>query len=203
LVRICRSFAEACERAGLEVRDGQWLAGELALSRRRAIIDDYQRGSLSSADYFARMSAAVEERYTVAELEQVHDAWLMEEYEGVRELVEALNAMPGVRTACLSNTNERHWGLLAPAQPGRYPSVGGLKHRFASHLLGANKPEPAAYARTRMDLGVDPDQILFFDDLEENVASAIEQGWHAEQIDSRSQPVHQMLRALETHEIAV
>ena len=65
-----------------------------------------------------------------------------------------------------------HGDLLAP-----------LRRQFVSSDLGLRKPEPEAYARVAALIGVHPREILFFDDLAENVAAAIDAGYQAVRVD--------------------
>jgi FMN phosphatase YigB (HAD superfamily) len=192
LVRICRSFAEACERADLPLRDANWLASAAALQARRQVVLDYQCGALSSVEYFERLREALEGRYDAGELEMLHDAWLIEEYVGAGKLIEALASTSGITAVCLSNTNERHWeALLAPEKPA-YPSVLALHQRFASHLMRANKPEPKVFGALQRALDVDASRILFFDDTDVNVEGARLAGWQAELVDPQGDTVAQM-----------
>jgi putative hydrolase of the HAD superfamily len=69
----------------------------------------------------------------------------------------------------LSNTNSVHhvhWR-------DRYASIlDPFTAVFTSCQLGERKPERAAYAAVLTRIGVDPERVLFFDDLAENVAAA-------------------------------
>jgi hypothetical protein len=59
IVRICRSWAEACDLANLPVRD---LDSEQMVGRRarwQALVDDYQRGTVSGDDYFEGFSGTL------------------------------------------------------------------------------------------------------------------------------------------------
>lgn len=48
-----------------------------------------------------------------------------------------------------------------------------------SHEVGLGKPDRAVYELTAVRLGVEPDQIVFLDDVLENVEAARAAGWHA------------------------
>lgn len=193
IVRICRSFAEAAERAELPLRGAGWLESEAAVLARRRIVFEYQRGALATADYFAELVPALGGHYTQGELARIHDAWLIDEYVGALELVEELVRLPDVVAACLSNTNERHWELLAPASgPAHYPAVLALEHRFASHLLGLNKPEVGIFSEFQQQIGARASDIVFFDDTRENVEAARLQGWDAHLVDPARDTVLQM-----------
>ena len=174
------------------------MSSEAALKARRSPVDAYQRGELSTAEYIARMAEATGGRYSADEVLRIHDAWLAEEYPGVFELVDLLNGTKTVTTACLSNTNERHWTALA-GRAGAFPSVLRLRRLFASHLVGVSKPDPGIYQHAERELGVAGHQILFFDDLASNVEAARRAGWLAERVDPEGSTAEQMKRHLEHH----
>lgn len=64
-----------------------------------------------------------------------------------------------------------HAELLAP-----------LQHVFVSSSLGMRKPEARAYRGVAAAIGLAPAQILFFDDLAENVAAGRAVGYQAVQV---------------------
>ncbi|MEO8178699.1 MAG: HAD family hydrolase [Deltaproteobacteria bacterium] len=197
LVRICRSWDQACEQIGLPYRSPGLLATEAWRMRRKAVVDRYQLGGLSAGDYHEELSRALEGLYSAEEVERIHEAWTLKEYPGALELVRELNRLPGVATACLSNTNAAHWRRLSNEDgSAEYPSVLELEHRLASHLLGCAKPDAEIYARAQATFfgarqGA-PEQIFFFDDLPENVEAARAQGWSAFQVDHEGDTVSQM-----------
>ena len=75
------------------------------------------------------------------------------------------------------------------------------RHRFASHLLGLVKPDPAIYRAVERETGHPGSRILFFDDLEANVRGAREVGWTGVRVDPRGDTAAQMLAALRTHRL--
>jgi len=79
------------------------------------------------------------------------------------------------KVGCLSNTNSIHWDYLL----GSYAFMQNFDRRFASQLIGHAKPGRAIYDLVRSQLAVQPHEILFFDDKEENVATAKQLGWNA------------------------
>jgi glucose-1-phosphatase len=197
LVRICRSWDQACEQIGLPYRSPSLLATESARMRRKAVVDRYQLGALSAGAYHEELSRALDGLYSALEVERIHDAWTLKEYPGALQLVRELNRLAGVTTACLSNTNAAHWRRLANEDgSSEYPSVLELEHRLASHLLGCAKPDAEIYARAQATFFAErpgaPEQILFFDDLLENVEAARAQGWTAFQVDHEGDTVSQM-----------
>ena len=197
LVRICRSWAEASVHAPLPCRNALAFASEAMRSRRKDVVDRYQRGDLESDAYYLELSRAVDELYSITEVEQIHAAWTLTEYPGALPLVQELNRVPEVTTACLSNTNAVHWRRLA-GEDGRteYPAVLALRHRLASHLLRCSKPDASIYERARATffepLVGRPEDIIFFDDLPENIAAASAAGWTAFLVDPQADPPSQM-----------
>jgi putative hydrolase of the HAD superfamily len=181
LVRICRSWPEAFAVAGITPRDSEQLGFQATREARRPFGERYQSGQITCAEYYQGTHDALRGLYSVAEIERLHHAWTREEYPGVRELVATLNDAAGITTACLSNTNHAHWQRLINQE--RYRTVQSLRHRLASHLLGCAKPDAEIYERAQAALGRSPAEIIFFDDLAENVAAAQRAGWRAVHID--------------------
>jgi putative hydrolase of the HAD superfamily len=115
----------------------------------------------------------------------------------VPALLDALDAAR-VETAILSNTNASHWeGMLPASGPAAaYPSLHRVRHPFASHLLGARKPERAVFERVEAATGRAGRDVLFFDDLEETVAAARAAGWRAALVDPFGDPPRRALEVL-------
>ena len=199
ILRFCRSFAEGVRAAGLDLREGANAAE--AIAARRGLANQYSMGRLSRGEFLDAASRATSGLYTVEELERINHAWLIEEYPGVGAIVDELNALPRIETALLSNTTEIHWERQQ-AEPSRslgiphFPTASKLKHRHASHLLGLLKPDDAIYAAFERETGFMPQSILFYDDLEENVAAAKSRGWNAVQIDHTGDTAAQIRASL-------
>jgi putative hydrolase of the HAD superfamily len=83
-----------------------------------------------------------------------------------------------------SNTNPAHIAHFTPRYAGL---LAVFRKTITSCELGARKPEPEAFARVAKLIGVAPGRILFFDDLEENVAGAREAGLQAYRVASAEQ----------------
>lgn len=191
ILRICRSFAEGVRAAGLELRTGS--DDPALVAKRHDLAQQFQIGKLGRPAFLAQISESMDHSYSPEEFERIHDSWLLEEYAGVDALVNELNALPHVQTAMLSNTNELHWARQHPigGKP-HFPTAGRLRHRHASHVLGLAKPDTAIYRAFETQTGFAPSHILFFDDLEENVAAAKSCGWNSERIDHTGDTASQM-----------
>lgn len=68
-----------------------------------------------------------------------------------------------------------------------------------SHELGLAKPDPAVYRVASARLGVEPGEVVFLDDVEANVATARELGWHAVLHRSTAQSIAAITELLEAH----
>jgi glucose-1-phosphatase len=192
LVRICASWAQAHARAGLagpppRTEDPAVRAAIAehthAFEVGRATLDDYTAGVGRALDRAPRDVAAM------------LDAWLLGATDGAVELLDEV-ATAGHATGCLSNTNTRHWALMAgwTDRPDRiFPR---LELRFGSHELGLRKPDPAIYAAVEERSGYSPSRIVFFDDLIENVTAAQARGWRAVHIDHFADPIKQARASL-------
>ncbi|MEM7621929.1 MAG: HAD-IA family hydrolase [Planctomycetota bacterium] len=177
LLRICRDFDEGVHAAGLDLRPGAITPAfyDIGATVSRA----YQVGELDSGAFFEQTSAAMNGAYTPAEIERIHDAWLLGEYDGAEDLMNELNTLTGVETAMLSNTNASHWARRLT----EFPACGHAKHQHASHVMGLLKPDPAIYTRFASEVGCSPDAIIYFDDLAENIDAAQSAGWRAIHVD--------------------
>lgn len=177
MIRLAAGWDNACQAAGVPYRGVPETDAFAAALESLEL--DYGRGLLDSPEYYARLYTLAEGRYSLDELQALHMAVIQPEYPGIANLVRAIQAT-GLRTACLSNTCAAHWTALV--DPARYPAIGLLDARHASHLLGLMKPDPAIYRRFEALIGATPAEILFFDDGPKNVGTARLLGWHAELI---------------------
>ena len=189
LVRICRSWQEGCAAAGLELR-ANGAQGTQAWFAPGETGHLYQTGAISCEEFAARLSHDFRQTYSAEEIMRVHHAWLLGEYEGVGELIEEIHQRD-VGTAALSNTNHAHWLRLV-----EMPAVARLRHRLASHELRLHKPDPAIYRELEQRLDVSGGDIIFFDDLPDNVEAANKLGWNAVLIDPHGKTDQQMRHAL-------
>lgn len=79
------------------------------------------------------------------------------------------------KIGCLSNTNSIHWEELLR----NYAFMNDFDRRFASQLVGHAKPGKEIFLTVADMLDVNPKDILFFDDKQENVSMAQKLGWNA------------------------
>jgi FMN phosphatase YigB (HAD superfamily) len=205
LVRTCTAWSDLCRATRLDIRGDS--AGDAADRARRQLSDAFQTGDLSAEQWIDGMRQALGGLYAAEEIAALLDAVILDEYPGVGALIDELHRA-GVATACLSNTNHIHWPKLVhrdgeqplPGEP-RYPTVKRLHTHHASHLMRVSKPAPAIYRAFEQATGYAGPQILFFDDVPENVAAARAVGWHAEMIDPTRPTDEQLRRHLAAHDV--
>jgi len=168
-------------------------------SSRRELSDGYQLGRIDCDGYYRLISESSGGLYEPHEVEAVHRAWVFEAYPGVDALIERLNTIDGLRTACLSNTNHSHWQDLLRTDGGRpaVPAIQLLDTKLVSHELDAVKPDERIYRLAEERFGASGSEIVFFDDLIENVEGAQRCGWIAEQVDHSGDPASQIRSHLE------
>jgi putative hydrolase of the HAD superfamily len=183
VVRTCGSWELACSRAGLPAHEP---ADRREFEERvRAADDRHQLGLFTDEEFFREIARCTGGQYEPEEIARIHEAWLLGEYAGMDRLVAELNARDGLQTACLSNTNHRHWIVMGDTSSrSDFPAFRMLSHRHASHLLGIAKPHPDIYRAFERQTARSGREILFFDDREENVDAARAVGWNAEWIDA-------------------
>ncbi len=197
LIRICRSWPEACARVGLELHPG-WDDPTMREIREQ-LSHEYHLGMLGTNEFCERLAGTAPGAYSPQEVRRVHDAWLIDEYEGVSTLIDDLHST-GVVTGILSNTNEAHWERLA-GRPDRTPEFvapAKVHHLHASHLLRAAKPSIACFRAFESRCGPElvGKEVLFFDDLPENIAGAARAGWKGHLVDHRGDTARQMREVL-------
>ena len=132
--------------------------------------EPYQRhetGALDSEGYFAHLRERLQLGCAADRIRDGWNALLLEPIEQTLALVDQLRA----RLPCyvLSNTNPAHIAHLRAVRPGLLERFDGV---FLSHEIGCRKPEPQAFAASVRAIGVPAGQVLFFDDLAQNVEAA-------------------------------
>lgn len=150
----------------------------------------YQRGDTDADTYLQAFAAAMD--LSLSEAKRLHDSILIEPYPKSFELVETLK-QKGWKTACLSNTNAMHWASLVA--PGHFPALHALDYHHLSFQVNLAKPEEAFFRAFEQATGAQPEQIVYFDDVEEYANVATWCGWRGERV-SRETPVEEMAEIL-------
>jgi FMN phosphatase YigB (HAD superfamily) len=187
LIKIAHHWEDAAAHAKMKITEKLPLGRPLNIAPG---FDDYQAGRISDSEYVAQLARFLD--VTEDQAQSIHNHILLEPYEGVHEIVMGLDKL-GIETACLSNTNSPHWRYMSDS--GRFPTHLALGHRFASHELRLQKPDPEIFLAFESALGSRGAQIAFFDDSQANVEAAARLGWNAFKIDPSKPTASQILNA--------
>lgn len=186
MVRIRHDWGSIAGAAGIRSELGERL-GRIA---DYAPLSLYQSGSISESEYLERLAEDLQTDSKAALV--AHNAILEADYPGALEWVQQTKA-GGSAVYCLSNTNALHYEAFFS---GRFPVCEAFDHLLSSHIVGANKPDPAIYAALEQMAGACAGNVVFFDDTPANVAGALEVGWRAHLIDPDQDPIAQIRAVL-------
>lgn len=132
----------------------------------------YERDELSCQEFTELIRKEFNADFSHAEFRHkfsnVFPAWIPGMIELIREMRDENQDV-----YVLSNTCRMHIEVLHEQNPAEMQLFTSL---ITSYDLGMRKPDPAIYIETARRLGVEPEQIVFFDDLEENVLAARKAG---------------------------
>lgn len=136
---------------------------------------DGELGTLSQTEWQAGLCQFI--GLAPAQLEAfVEDFWKIYLGDPNPELVAYFSILrPRYRTALLSNSFDG----AREREQDRYHFAEMVDFIIYSHEVGLAKPDPRIYALTSQQLGVQPQEIVFLDDIERNVAAAAASGFHA------------------------
>lgn len=150
--------------------------GESEIRRRwlvSAAVRDFEAGRITPDVFAARMVRDFELTEPPGRFLDRFAAWPGGFFGGAESLIE--RAGDEARVALLSNTNELHWSRFEQelALPTRFDA------HFASHHVGMLKPDVEIFEHVASALGVEPGNILFFDDNIPNIDAAKAAGFEA------------------------
>jgi HAD superfamily hydrolase (TIGR01509 family) len=143
---------------------------------------DMERGALSFWEFYEFVCDKTGYRGSIRDFNEVWSDFFDGTMPGIEELLERVRAK--YRVAFLSNSNEVHAELI----PRKFSSLFEKDDRFIfSHRIKVAKPDPEIFRRAVDILGTTAQQVVFIDDLSENVAAARSLGMQAFQfIDTLS-----------------
>lgn len=137
---------------------------------------DFETGKIKEfADFYRCICEELEIKLGPAEFEQAFLGIIGEPFDGTEDLLKELAA--SYRLMILSNTNAPHWQYCL----SKLPLDNYIERSFLSHEIGAMKPDTMIYDSVINTLGVDSENIYYFDDKENNVIAACEKGIKAYQ----------------------
>lgn len=134
----------------------------------------HERGEICDETFFEDVRRALALDLEAAVLREGWNDIFIGEMPGIAAILRQSASRYGLYA--LSNTNPAHQSVFSV----RFAEVlSHFRKLYLSHEMGLRKPEPAIYHAVAADLGLAPGEILFFDDLADNVAAARSGGMRA------------------------
>jgi glucose-1-phosphatase len=135
---------------------------------------DMERGAVTFRDFYDFVCDKAGYRGSLQELQKIWSDFFDGTMPGMEDLLDKVRDK--YRVAFLSNSNEIHAELI----PRRFGTLFKKDDRFIfSHRFKVAKPDPEIFRRALEVLGALPHQVVFIDDLRENVLAAQEVGLRA------------------------
>lgn len=130
----------------------------------------YESGKITTREFGAMIIKEFEMDILPEKYLAGFTAWPRGKYPGVNELLKTLKKT--YRIASLSNTNPLHWNRMVDEMD----FIHLFDYNFPSHLTSFLKPDLETYNHVVHETGIEPQEILFFDDNELNVRGAKKAG---------------------------
>ena len=139
----------------------------------------HERGEISATAYFDSLRTVLGIRLSDAQFRAGWNAIFVGEVPGIAALLR--QAKQFAPLYAFSNSNAAHHAYWTREYA---ETLSNFKKVFVSCELGRRKPEPEAFAAVAAAIGVPFENLLFFDDTDENVASAKRLGMQAVHVKS-------------------
>ena len=144
-----------------------------------ACYESHERGQITASAYFESLRASLGIRLSDEQFTEGWNAIFRGEVPGVAELLRQSKEL--LPLYVFSNSNPTHHAYWASEFAD---TLGNFKEVFVSCDLGRRKPEPEAFAAVASAIGAPFENLLFFDDTDENVESARRLGMQAVHVKS-------------------
>ncbi|MEO0335405.1 MAG: HAD family phosphatase [Pseudomonadota bacterium] len=136
--------------------------------------DRYERGLIETEEFFAQFPTQYDIHHSPEYLHKAWNAMILQPFDGIEGVLEVMKEKVELYT--LSNTSQAHHDYFL----SRYKLFEHFQEVHTSFSLGARKPEAEIYESLLAAIGHSPEETLFIDDLDENLAAAKEKGMNAE-----------------------
>ena len=137
----------------------------------RELLVEYEKGHLTTNQFYEQLFISYGSDQTL-ELDTFKTYWQETLFPCADSIAFLQRATKDLSVWLLSNTNDFHYELLVKGFPFMKWAHGGTY----SFMVGSMKPDPLIYEVAIKKSGFRPEEILFIDDLEENVQAAHDQG---------------------------
>jgi epoxide hydrolase-like predicted phosphatase len=150
-----------------------------AAFRIDAAYEQHERGEIEGVEYHQHLEQTLEMELSY---EQFCEGWNDIMVAPIGDTVRLLESLQGrVPLYALSNANTLHkeyWEKTFHSELSTFDQV------FVSSDMGSRKPEPAIYLLALERINIEPENVIFFDDLAINVEAARVLGMTAVQVQS-------------------
>ena len=163
----------------------------------------YDTGTLTSQEFYKHVADALQ----LEELSRdvFFEIWcdIFAPIPNIENVLERLKST--IPRIVLSNTNEMHWKRIETL-PVMKTFFSDPNMHVLSFEVGALKPNERMYSAALTGFGIpqqNPNNILFFDDIEQNVLAGREFGFNAEQFDGSRDSVQKLESILSSYSALV
>ena len=141
-------------------------------------VDRFERGHFSSDEFRQLLKERLQQKVSDQEIDEAWKKLLLGEFPGRTAAIESLSK--NVPVSLLSNTSSIHFDHFYPECE---PLFELFERKFLSFEMGLRKPEEKIYRYVLDELALLPEQVVFVDDMLENVQAAKEVGIHGLHLD--------------------
>ena len=146
------------------LKDSQGIFSYL-FDSQKGTVSLYESGKISSEEFFGSLKESFRLSLSFEEFVPIWNDIFVENEE-VSEIIRWLKGKR--RIGLLSNTNALHFEYILP----KFPIVMTFEKWILSHEVGFKKPAPEIFQKAMEWASVEPQRILFIDDLQKNVDAA-------------------------------
>jgi epoxide hydrolase-like predicted phosphatase len=157
-------FHSWAESIGCQPQD---VAAKFRTDSQWAVYERFEIGQISPREYRDHVCDLLGARLSPEDFDRGWNSIYLELLPGIESLLKQLRQT--LRLVALTNTNQIH----AKEWRVRYSDILTYFEKvFASHEIGARKPDPASFQIVLNYLDTDPGKVVFIDDNPENVRGA-------------------------------
>jgi FMN phosphatase YigB (HAD superfamily) len=135
----------------------------------------FEKGKISSEQFFAEFNSFLGMNRSPKFWQEAWEQILIGPLLDVEMIFDALSGK--IPICAVSNTNIVHYDY----QIRHFPLMARFDRYFTSFELGERKPSTEFFLKAAKAVGFEPNEILFVDDMLENVAAARRIGFHSAQ----------------------
>lgn len=128
---------------------------------------DYETGKIDSHQFRNEVRQFFNIQISDSEFDEIWNATLIAPFDDIYDILKRLK--PHYKINLLSNTNEIHFNHFYPECKECFSL---FDNKFYSYKIGYMKPSPQAFLFVLEQLKTEPENVLFIDDLERNIAGA-------------------------------